>query len=80
MDDIKVLAETLISVMHPGMKTKHVIEAVREKHPGASKKSIVRAAFYALTETTPAQSDKTKHLHNFALAERGEEDEPKIVN
>ena len=80
MDDIKALADTLVSVTRTGMKAKEVVAAVREHHPKASKKHIVRAAFYALTETTPNAQEQAKHLHNFALSERGEEDgEPKVI-
>ena len=75
MTAIKALAETLVSVTHPGMKPKEIIASVREQHPKASKKEIVRAAFYSLTETSPEPDDKAKHLHDFALTERGAEEE-----
>ena len=80
MTAIKALAETLVSVTHPGMKPKEIIASVREHHPKASKKEIFRAAFYSLTETSPEPDDKAKHLHDFALTERGDDEtEGKVV-
>ena len=80
MTDIKALAETLMSVTHQGMKPKEIIASVRGQHPKASKKEIVRAAFYSLTETGPEPDDKVKHLHDFALTERGDDEtEGKVV-
>ena len=73
MDDIKVLADTLVSVTHPGMKPKEIFASVREQHPKASKKEIVRAAFYSLTETASGKGEQAKQLHDFALNERGDE-------
>lgn len=48
---IEQLSTTLQGLAGPGIKRKELIAAVREKHPKASKKDIVRAAFYALTTT-----------------------------
>ncbi|QIJ77761.1 hypothetical protein GU700_16245 [Methylobacterium sp. NI91] len=53
------------------MKPKALLGAVRERHPEATKKEVVRAAFYALTEGPSAD------LHAFALTERAVDgDEP----
>ena len=53
------------------MKPKALLAAVRERHPEATKKEVVRAAFFALTEGPNGD------LHGFALAERAvDEDDP----
>jgi hypothetical protein len=75
MASIEEIAATLRSVATPGMKPKALRAAIRERHPEASKKEIVRAAFYAVTETSPAGQDVRPELHTFALYERaGDED------
>lgn len=48
MASIEIIAATLWTLVKPGMKPKELCAAVREQHPEASKKEIVRAAFYAL--------------------------------
>lgn len=50
MASIEEIAATLRSVATPGMKPKALRAAIRERYPEASKKEIVRAAFYAVTE------------------------------
>ncbi len=75
MASIKVIAETLWTVVKPGMKPKEFYAAVRERHPEASKQVIVRAAFYALTASPISGSQVLTDLHNFALVERGQDDD-----
>ena len=59
------------------MKPKELIAAVRKKHPEASKKEIVRAAFYALSDSTEGSAERAQRLHAFAIGERSsEEDTP----
>ncbi|MFY9290128.1 MAG: hypothetical protein WAP03_05470 [Methylorubrum rhodinum] len=71
MASIEELANTLRGVATSGMKPKALLAAVRERHPETTKKEVVRAAFYALTEGPNAD------LHAFALTERAvDEDEP----
>jgi len=65
------IAATLRDIVKPGMKPKELRDAVREKHPDAHKKEIMRAAFYALTEVSPANDAALPDLHSFALSERG---------
>lgn len=81
MPEIQTLAAALHALAKPEMKPKELVAAVRERHPDATKKEIVRAAFYALTQNaeqdTEADAEQARHLHAFALAERvGEEDAP----
>lgn len=74
MASIDELAHTLRGVAAKGMKPKALLAAVRERHPEATKKEVVRAAFYALAE---GQAGSVDDLHNFALSERAaDEDEP----
>ena len=42
------IASTVQRLARPDLKTKEIIAAVRREHPGASKKDVVKAAFYAL--------------------------------
>jgi hypothetical protein len=73
MASIEALADTLRSVATAGMKPKELLAAVRERHPHATKKEVVRAAFYALTEGHEHAHD----LHSFAITERAfDDDEP----
>ena len=69
------LSVTLQDVASPGMKPKDLVAAVRKKHPHASKKEIVRAAFYALTLGSTISDDKSQHLHDFAISQRGGSDD-----
>ena len=72
---IKALSATLQSMAVPGMTPKALRAAVREKHPEASKKDVVRAAFFALTEDRSRDVVGVSELHSFALVERVSEDE-----
>lgn len=45
------------------MKPKDLLSAVRERHPNATKKEIVRAAFYALIESHGVSSVQAQNLH-----------------
>ena len=74
MASIEELAATLQGLAGPGIKRKELVAAVREKHPKASKKDIVRAAFYALTSAVDGDVERAQRLHDFALSERASED------
>lgn len=75
MASIEQLAVTLHGLAGPGIKRKELIAAVREKHPNASKREIVRAAFYALTSAVEGDLERARRLHEFALKERSDEDD-----
>jgi hypothetical protein len=79
MASIKEIAATLKEIAAPGMKPRAIRSAVRERLPDASKKDIVRAAFYAVTETPVTGEKATAELHDFALAERVAEDNADVV-
>lgn len=70
MSDISTIAATVSTLAAPGMKPKALIAAVRERHPDATKKQVVRAAFYALTESGETDPETARRLHDFALAQR----------
>lgn len=79
MASIGEIAETLREIAAPGMKPKAIRSAIRERHPEARKKEIVRAAFHALTEAPRVGDGATAELHDFALAERIAEDNADVV-
>ena len=70
MASIEKLAITLQGLAGPGIKRKDLIAAARERHPEASKKDIVRAAFYALTSGVEGDVERARRLQDFALKER----------
>ena len=75
MDEI---ATMLRGVVRTGMKPKELRAAVRERYPDASKKEIVRAAFYALTDVPASGEAALADLHTFALSERGQDEHADI--
>ena len=82
MASIDEIAATLRGVAAAGMKPKALLSAVRERHPEASKKEVVRAAFYALIEDRsqgkgPAP-EQAGDLHAFAIQERATDEEAPI--
>ncbi|MDP4003529.1 hypothetical protein [Methylobacterium sp. NEAU K] len=79
MASIEVLSATLRSIAAPGMTPKALRAAAHKQHPEASRKDIVHAAFYALTEVGSQDGNGVAELHGFALAERVSEDEPPIA-
>ncbi|GJD47289.1 hypothetical protein AFCDBAGC_5182 [Methylobacterium cerastii] len=79
MTSIEGIAATMRSIVTPGMKPKEIRSAIREKHPEASKKDIVRAAFYALTEAPVAGTEALADLHHFALTERGADEGADVI-
>lgn len=76
---MEALSATLWSLAVPGITPKALRAAVREKHPEASTKDIVRAAFYALIEARSQDNQAFDALHRFALAERIPSDEPPLT-
>ena len=75
MASIEELAAAMRTIATPGMKPKALRAAIRDRYPDATKKEIVRAAFYAVTETAPADSHGVAEIHEFALVERATGDE-----
>jgi hypothetical protein len=79
MMSIEALSETLRGLARPGMTPKALRAAVRERHPEASRKDIVRAAFHVLIEAQPQGEIGVNELHDFALAQRAPDDEPPVT-
>lgn len=75
MSEIAIIAKTVSELAVPGMRPKHLIEAVRKKHPEASKKEITRAAFYAVIEAAEKAPDSLTELHNLAMETRNDRDD-----
>jgi hypothetical protein len=75
MPKIDTLAATVQELAAPGIKAKDIIAAVRERHPGASKKDVVQAAFFALTAGLDDDPEKAKRLHDMAIAARASGDD-----
>ncbi|GGD97901.1 hypothetical protein GCM10011390_15840 [Aureimonas endophytica] len=75
MSRLQEVAITVSALAAPGMKPKALIAAVKERHPGISKKDVVRAAFYALTSGAAKDPEQADRLHDFALKERGQPEE-----
>lgn len=71
--EIEEIGATLHSLASPKMSPKELLKAVRERHPKASKKAIVRAAFYSIIANAGADPEKDQNLQAFAIAERGGE-------
>lgn len=80
MSAIQTIAATLVAVAAPGMKPKELMAEVRQKHPEASKKEIVRAAFYALTDDTAHQLEPAAALQAFAIEGRAFMDDDAAQN
>lgn len=75
MSEISEIAATVTSLAAPGMKPKDLMSAVREKHPDAPKKAIIRAAFYAAIEQAETDPHLASQIHGAAIGERGAGDD-----
>ncbi|MER2265689.1 hypothetical protein [Methylobacterium oxalidis] len=78
MASIEALAGTLRKLAVSGMKPKDLLAAVRQQHPEATKKEVVRAAFYALIESHGTSPEETQSLHSFAIGERAVDEEQDV--
>jgi hypothetical protein len=68
------IAETIRHLAVPGMKPKALIDAVRAKHPDATKKDIARAAFLTVILSAEYNAEDTQALHDLASG-AGENDQ-----
>ena len=66
------IADTLFKEAKPGLKPKQLLKIARQAHPKASKKQIVRAAFYGLIARADAQGDVANQVHDFAMTMRND--------
>jgi hypothetical protein len=74
-DKIEDLSIALLQVAKPGLKPRDLIRAVRQTHPKATKKQVVRAAFYALVSEKKVDDGTAATLHDFAISERASPEE-----
>lgn len=74
--EIERIAETIRQLVVPGIKPKALIDAVKQRHPAASKKEIARAAFLTVIHSAEFEPEDTQALHDIAVETRdsGEED------
>lgn len=68
--EIEAIAETVMRLATPKIGPDKLISAVRKEHPDASKKDVVRAAFFAIIAHADGDPDQMRQLHDFALRER----------
>jgi hypothetical protein len=73
--NLEGIAVTLNTLATPGMKPKELLRAVREKHPEASKKDVVRAAFYSVIAQSDGDAERVGRLHDFAMQSRSAMDD-----
>ncbi len=64
------MANTIRELARPGMKPKALIDAVKERHPGATKKDIARAAFLSVIISAEYDPEDTQTLHDLAMDTR----------
>ncbi len=69
------IAHTIRELARPGMKPKALIDAVKERHPSATKKEIARAAFLTVILAAEHDPEQTKALHDLAMDGRDFPDE-----
>ena len=70
MPDIQTIAASLSALATPSMKPKELITAVCELHPDASKKQVVRAAFYVVIMQANADPERARQIQDAALKTR----------
>ena len=68
--EIEAMAITIRELAVPGMKPKALIDAVKERHPKATKKEIARAAFLSVIHSAEYDPEDTQALHDLALDTR----------
>lgn len=72
MQEIEKIASTIREVNHPGMKPKVLVDAVKERHPDATRKEIARAAFLNVILSAEHRPEDVRALHDIARDTRNE--------
>jgi predicted transposase YbfD/YdcC len=67
---VQEISAALVRLAAPDLNPKQLFHAVRQEFPDATRKEIVRAAFFAVITTADADGNRARKLQNFALAER----------
>lgn len=65
--EIEEMAATIRELATPGMGPKALIDAVRQRHPKATKKEVARAAFMSVIHSTEHDPGYTQELHDLAM-------------
>ena len=73
--DLKELGETILREVRSDITPKKLMAAIRKAHPQASRKEIIRAAFYALIANAEQHPEKLEPLHKFAIEQRSPDEE-----
>lgn len=64
--EIENIADTIRELARPGMKPKHLIDAVKQRHPEATRKEIARAAFLSVILSAEYSPEDVEALHDLA--------------
>ncbi|MNL74063.1 hypothetical protein D3C87_1996240 [compost metagenome] len=64
--ETETISESIRELAVPGMKPKALIEAVRGRHPDASKKDIARAAFLTVILSAAHTPEDAQAFHDLA--------------
>lgn len=68
--EIEHMAATIRELAQPGMSPKQLIDAVRGRHPDATKKEVARAAFMSVIHSAEHDPKYTLELHDLAMETR----------
>ncbi len=69
--ELQAISQTILRLATPDMKPKKLFKAVRDAHPDASRKEIMRAAFLAVIARSDIDPEGAKQLHDVVMDERG---------
>lgn len=72
--EIETISTTLTRLATPKTTPKQLLKAVRRHHPEASRKTIVRAAFYSIISNADSDPARARRLQGFAIGERASGD------
>ncbi|TCV68672.1 hypothetical protein [Neorhizobium sp. S3-V5DH] len=72
--EIEKIASTIRELAQPGMKPKVLIEAVKDRHPEATRKEIARAAFLSVILAAQHSPEDLQALHDIAHDTREDND------
>lgn len=64
------LSATLLELVQRDLSAKEMLKEMQKKHPKASKKKIVLAAFAAMIAAAASDPQTAKRLHGFAVVSR----------
>lgn len=67
---METIEGSLLAALRPGVSPAELLRAVRAKHPEASKKEIIHAAFVAVILIAEHEPERARMLQDFALKGR----------